>query len=388
MVARIFIVLLLLILLPDLYVDRMILRRKASNRNLVRGLWWFQSVVFCIYTLMLTFSRDFAPSSITVLNVYLFIIGAIVVPKFVFAMCHFLGWAHCRYHHTTTNYGNHVGGVLAAGLCGLVIYGSTLGFSKVTVRHETFYSKDLPKEFDGYRIAHLSDAHVGTFNGSLIKILEKEADMVNALKPDLIVFTGDIQNMQPGELAAATPALSSMKAKDGVYSILGNHDYADYIKADDSVKRANERELVERERAMGWKLLLNENSVIRRGQDSIVIAGMENDGRPPFPQKGDLHKTMAGVDNNSFVLMLEHDPTAWRRKILPGSHAQLTLSGHTHAMQFEVMGWSPASFIYNEWGGMYNEGNRALNVSVGMGGFIPFRIGASNEIVLITLKCG
>ena len=115
---------------------------------------------------------------------------------------------------------------------------------------------------------------------------------------------------------------------------------------------------------------------------------MENDGKPPFPARGNLTKALRGVPNHRFVIMLEHDPSAWRRKILPYSNAQLTLSGHTHAMQFKLFGWSPASLLYKEWSNMYYEDDRALNVTVGMGGLIPFRIGASNEIVVIKLRKG
>lgn len=181
--------------------------------------------------------------------------------------------------------------------------------------------------------------------------------------------------------------LEQVKAKDGVYSVLGNHDYSGYINASSATKVANERELISLQRQIGWDLLMNEHRVIRRGVDSIVVAGMENDGRPPFPSKGDIAKTLAGVADGAFIVMLEHDPSSWRRTILPKSKAQLTLSGHTHAGQLKVFGWSPAAFSYSEWDGMYEEGGRAINVSAGMGGFIPFRLGASNEIVVITLRC-
>lgn len=388
MIARISILLLLLIVVPDVYLYYMFERKKATQSFWRKTLYWLPTVALCLYTLCLSLSRNFAPDSIVMLNVYLLFLGVFTIPKFLFAVCFFFGWAHCRYHYTRKNYGIYVGAVMAAVLIVMTVYGSTLGFSKVVVRHETFYSKDLPAAFDGYRIAHLSDIHSGTFSGRLINILEREADSVNAQKPDLIVFTGDIQNMRPAELIPATSALGRMKAADGVVSVLGNHDYSEYIVASDSEKRANEREVIERERGLGWTLLLNSNTVIRRGSDSIFIAGMENDGRPPFPQKGDLRRALAGVGSQDFVVMLEHDPTAWRRKILPGSQAQLTLSGHTHAMQFELFGWSPSSWVYKEWGGMYLEGRRALNVSKGMGGFVPFRIGASNEIVIITLRRG
>lgn len=388
MIIRIFVLLLLIIVVPDVYLYYM------HRQHRRRYPWWktclafLPAVAMCLYTLVLSASRDFAPDNVSLLNWYLLLLGVLVIPKSVFAICHFLGWAHCRYHHTQTNYGVHVGALLAVLIAFTTVYGSTLGFRKVVVRHETFYSKDLPAAFDGYRIAHLSDLHIGTFSGSLVNILEREVDTVCALKPDLITFTGDIQNMRPTELDSVEHILRRLKAKDGIVSILGNHDYSVYVDAPEWQKEAYEQEVCERERGYGWTLLRNESTVIHRGQDSIVIAGMENDSRPAAAQRGFLERTLAGVSDKSFTVMLQHDPSSWRKKILPKSRAQLTLSGHTHAMQFEVLGWSPASLIYSEWGGMYREGHRALNVSKGMGGFIPFRIGASNEIIIITLRRG
>lgn len=386
MITRILIPVLLIIILSDLYIDRRMLRRRTRYLWWQRLLWWLPGILMCAYSLLVALSRDFAPSSITVLNIYLLLLGVVVLPKFVFALCSLLGWGHCRFHHTKNNWGNLIGLLLGVVIIFIVVYGSTFGFRKLVVRHVVYRSADLPEAFNGYKIVQFSDAHVGTYGDGSTALLAKFIDSINAQKPDVILFTGDLQNMQPKELYPVMPILSSLEAKDGVFSVFGNHDYSDYIKADAAVKVANERELVSRERQFGWTLLLNENKVIRRGNDSIVIAGMENDGRPPFPQKGDLKKTLAGVGKSAFVIMLEHDPTAWRRKILPESNAQLTLSGHTHAMQFSIFGFSPASFVYDEWGGMYYEGKRALNVSVGMGGFIPFRFGASNEIVVITLE--
>lgn len=386
MIARIIIPVLLIIVLSDLYIDRRFLRRRTRYRWWQRLLWWLPGLILCAYTVYVSMSKHFAPDSITVLNVYLLLLGVIVFPKFVFAVCSLLGWGHCRFHHTRNNWGNLVGLILAVGLMSVVIYGSTFGFRKLVVRHVVYRSADLPEAFNGYRIVHFSDAHVGTYADGDTTLLSGFVDSINAYKADAVMFTGDLQNMEPKELRPVMSVLSRIKAKDGVFSVLGNHDYADYIKASDAVKAANEREIKERERRLGWTLLLNDHKAIRRGNDSIVVAGMENDGRPPFPQKGDLAKTLDGVGSSAFVIMLEHDPTAWRRVILPRSNAKLTLSGHTHAMQFSVFGFSPAAFIYDEWGGLYYEGGRALNVSVGMGGFIPFRIGASNEIVVITLS--
>lgn len=399
MIARIFIPLLLLIVLSDLYIDRRLLRRKTRYLWWQRVLWWLPGLLMCAYTIFLATEKNFAPDSMAVLNVYLFLLGVFIVPKALFALCSLMGWGHCRFHHTKNNWGNLVGLILAIVAIVIVVYGSAFGFSKVVVRHEDYYSADLPTSFDGLRIVHFSDAHVGTYEGGKAKILDEIVDSINAQKADIVCFTGDIQNMTPKELYPVMQTLGRIKAKSNaanigkthdeeqsmVFSVLGNHDYSEYIKASDAIKVANERELVSLERQLGWHLLLNENSVIRRNNDSIVVAGMENDGRKPFPAKGDISKAMSGVKPSAFTIMLEHDPTSWRRTILPKSHAQLTLSGHTHAMQFSVFGFSPAALVYKEWGGMYNEGTRAINVSTGMGGFIPFRFGASNEIVVITL---
>jgi len=333
-------------------------------------------------------SRDFAPSDISVLNWYLFFLGVLVVPKALFVLFSCIGLVTCRMFRMRVNLGNAIGLLLAMIAVFITVYGSTVGFRKLEVRRVEFRSADLPAAFDGYRILHFSDAHVGSYKGDNVELLAKAVRCMNRIEADAIVFTGDLQNMRPSEIYPVAEILGRLKAKDGVFSVLGNHDYAEYVAGSDDEKRANERATAECERRLGWQLLLDGHRVIRRGNDSIVIAGMENDGRPPFPQKGDIEKTLAGVDGNAFVVMLQHDPTSWRRTILPRSAAQLTLSGHTHAMQFSVFGWSPASLVYDEWGGMFYDGKRALNVSTGLGGFIPFRFGATAEVVVITLRKG
>lgn len=377
-----------MILLGDIYVDLHFVRRSKRHRRLRRLLWWLPGIVIIVYTIVLALQKDFAPSSASVLNTYLFLLGFIVVPKFVFALCSMVGWGVRRLCHARRNYGHQVGGALVVMLWYILFYGTSLGFSKIDVREVTFESADLPKAFDGYRIVQFSDAHVGTYDASRAYILKEAVAKMNALQPDLVAFTGDIQNLQPSELYPHMLTLSQLRAKDGVLSILGNHDYAVYIpSAPDSVKRANCQEVIDLQRHLGWQLLRNESRTIRRGQDSIVIGGMENWGsKGKGPRRGSVEKTLRGVGDGAFTVMLSHDPTAWRQLILPKSRAQLTLSGHTHAMQFELFGWSPASLVYSEWGGMFREGDRAINVSTGLGGFLPFRFGVPGEIVIITLK--
>ena len=266
------------------------------------------------------------------------------------------------------------------------VYGSFFGFSQICVRHVEFASADLPAAFDGYRIVQFGDAHVGSYTGWRQPILGRAIDSINAQKPDLIVFTGDLQNKVPDEIEAHLKQLQRLKAKDGICSVMGNHDYPLYVDCDDMHKAAYIGQTMNTEEDLGWYLLNNGWHRIRRGQESIVISGMENDGEGRFPQLGNITAALSGLSRQSFVVMLEHDPTSWRRKILSHSHCQLTLSGHTHGGQFSLFGWSPAMFRFREYSGMYYAGDRAINVTNGLGGVVPFRFGTPPEIVVITLK--
>ena len=182
------------------------------------------------------------------------------------------------------------------------------------------------------------------------------------------------------------PILSQLKAKDGVLSIMGNHDYAFYLRADFATSALNEAKMKQKQHDMGWRLLLNENISVKRGNDIIYFAGMENFGIKDEQPRGDLQKTMSGIPDNAFVVMLQHNPTVWKPIILPKTKAQLTLSGHTHGGQISLFGFSPVVFAYNEYAGMYQENKRALYVSVGLGGLAPLRFGVTPEFTVITLR--
>lgn len=269
----------------------------------------------------------------------------------------------------------------------VLFYGTFVGFTRLEVRHVEYASADLPAAFDGYRIAFFSDAHVGTLTGTRRPLLERVVDSINAQHADVICFVGDLQNQHPDEIAAARPLLKRLKARDGVYSVLGNHDYAEYSGLTDDYERAMLcEEVCRQEGLLGWRLLLNTHCYIRRGSDSIVIAGMENDGDGRFPQLGSIPNALWGVRRSDFIVMLEHDPTSWRRRILPQCHAQLTLSGHTHGGHLSLLGLSPAAIRYREYEGLYHVGPRALYVTKGVGGVVPFRFGTPAEIVVITLR--
>ena len=391
MIARAPYLFLLLIILPDLYLDLHYWRHKYSAGQ--RFIRWLPTIGMVAYTIYLTYEKNFIPDNPNILYIYLLLLGLIAIPKLVYMLCSVTGLTFSKLLHRKTakhpakNYGNLIGLICVPVIWYIVLYGSFIGFNKVEVNRHTYSSPALPKAFDGYKIALFSDAHVGSYTAWNEHVLKQAIDSINAQHPDIIVYTGDIQNTQPQDIYRHMDVLSSLKAKDGIYSILGNHDYGDYICGNTAKKVANMRETMSLEKQMGWTLLMNEHRYIDRGKSHIIIAGMENDGDGiHFPQKGDIKKTLKGIDDDDFILMLEHDPSSWRRKIIPDGRAQLTLSGHTHKMQFALFGWCPMSITGKEVSGWYTNGTQALFVSAGLGGLIPFRFGATGEIVVITLK--
>ena len=266
------------------------------------------------------------------------------------------------------------------------LWGTYVGFSKLEVKHVDLYFSDLPEAFEGYKIVQFCDAHLGTYTGRRADILRRAVDSINAQKADAVVFTGDLQNKEPSEIKQHEAQLERIKARDGIFSVLGNHDYTMYTDLTDPVDIGRNQGNTEGyQMDMGWTLLMNERRIIRRDSSRIVIAGMENDGEGRFPQRGNINSALYGLSRNDFVVMLEHDPTSWRRRILPHSHTQLTLSGHTHGGQLSILGLTPAMFSYREYQGLYRIGERTLYVSKGLGAVVPFRFGASPEIVVIRL---
>jgi len=395
MIARSFIVFLLLNILPFLFFYLRFFKQAAKWKQV---LWWIPCVGMVAYTIYLALEPNFIPNNdrILILYFYLLLIGLVIAPMWIFILCSLAGRGcsalvrkYCvkKQEKPRRNYGNFAGVLAIPVVWFIVLWGAFPGFNEFEVNHTVYESEALPATFDGYRIVILSDAHVGSYQKRNTYVLDEAIDSINAQNADMIVFTGDLLNIQPSDLYPHIKTMSKLKAKDGVYSVLGNHDYAEYLGCDEAIKAANIKETISLEKQLGWTLLLNENRTITRDKDHIILAGMENDGDgKKFPQKGDINKTLENVKDNDFILMLEHDPSSWRRKIIPDGRAQLTLSGHTHAMQFNILGWCPMSLLGKEFWGWYEEGNQKLFVTAGLGGLIPFRFGATGEIVILTLK--
>lgn len=269
------------------------------------------------------------------------------------------------------------------------VYGSLVGRYRLEVTHVEYANNHLPESFQGYKVVHISDLHLGTFL-SKPQALQRVVDSINAQQPDLICFTGDIVSMGLSEFDTLRPIISQLKAKDGVVSVLGNHDLFIYGHMGEDQREAMREALASRQRSIGWSLLRNEHISISRGSDSIAIAGVDNvhgDGQGfQTLDLGDLNKALQGVSSDMMTILLSHDPSHWEAEVLGRTSVDLTLSGHTHAAQIRLFGWSPASWMFRHVQGRYDEGAQTLYVNRGIGCTIPWRIGCPSEITTITLK--
>ncbi len=382
MIARIIIPLIIVIVALDLYYDLLWLRRHRFYRWRGRMLWWSPSIIMIVWGAWIALQPAFVPDDISIVNWYLFFLGMVALPKAVAALCSLMGKGIRRVFHSKRRWGLY----LATPSCLLVwcgvVYGATAGISGLSVKHIDLEYDDLPDSFDGYRILQFSDAHLGSFNDWRRGFLARDVDSINAQKADLIVFTGDIQNIKPTEMTAFTKEMSSLSAPDGVISILGNHDYSWYTREEAQTEARWRRQTINQQRVWGWQVLLNEHVTLKRGQDSLVVAGEQNLIKP---DSADLGKTLRGVGAEAFVVFLQHNPTAWRKYILHDRRNKLTLSGHTHGGQVSLLGFQPASLAYSECYGLFSEGRQRLYVSSGIGALMPFRLGMPPEIVVITL---
>lgn len=295
--------------------------------------------------------------------------------------------------------------VFRKGLWGLLLpplmflYGMFIGRNAYQVKEVTVTDPRLPESFEGYRMVQISDLHLASFRHRE-RSLEKAVEKIAALSPDMIVFTGDLVTSGPEEIAGFEPVLSSLKAPDGVYSVLGNHDYCVYRHWDsDSLRLEAVEKVVGMERSAGWSVLMNENVRVVRpsvseagGSDTLSVIGVENiSGHSFFRSYGDLDRAMEGAAG--FKVLLSHDPTHWRTAAAQYPDIALTLSGHTHAMQLSVFGWSLSSLMYKEYRGLYEkwgkDGANRLYVNIGLGETaIPARFGARPEITLVKFSGG
>lgn len=374
-----FVAAILIILLPDLYIWAAFLRDWPQWAVAV---WWAPSVLIILSLLIgLSYRRE----SLVRLGVLFFM--SVTLPEIIFSLLSVAGRLLSSAWQPAFGLLNTLGALLGAVTLVVALIGMTIGWRILTVRRVSLRFKRLPRASDGYRIVQLSDFHIGTYHRAPAMV-SRIVERVNSLEPDLVVFTGDLVNFHPSEAEEFAAELAKIKAPDGVVAILGNHDYCTiaHTSAREQVTALNR--LKQLEASLGWQLLLNKGLYIGRGGQRIFLAGVENDGQPPFPQLARLDDAFAQAEASDFKILLSHDPSHWRRSVLPHTDVDLMLAGHTHAMQLRLGSLSPARLSQKEWGGIYRHTDgRTLYVSTGVGSNVPFRFGAWPAIDLITLHC-
>lgn len=264
-------------------------------------------------------------------------------------------------------------------------------YSYKVINHELSFN-NLPLDFNGFRVAHVSDFHCGSFDNK--EKLAYGINMINQQHPDIILFTGDMVNNIAKEILPWKKLISSLNAPYGKYAVLGNHDYGDYVRWDtDEEKKENLKQLISHLEDMGFKVLLNNAIKINKKESSISLIGVENWGSGKFKKNGDLDLALKDVDPADFKILMSHDPSHWEKQVITHKeHIDLTLSGHTHGMQFgiEIPGWikwSPIQYRYKYWAGVYKEQNKFINVNRGFGFLAyPGRVGIYPEISILDLK--
>lgn len=381
--------------LIDWYICRAVDRRCRHGRRFWKPFALWSSVLLALAFILIICwpKKGTDDAGLEWLMWMLYIYSGIYISKVIFIIFDLIGKIPQLWHRKRIPGSTATACVLSMATFVLMLWGAFNALN-IDIRQIEYRHPSLPQAFDGMTIAQISDLHVGTY-GNDTTFVSALVDSINALRPDVIVFTGDIVNRHTSEIEPFVPVLSRLSAPMGVYSILGNHDYGDYYHWNSQAdKEANQQLLNTTERAMGWQLLNNESRSLRAGNDSIVIIGVENIGDFPFPRYGDLDMAYDGdLENPVFKILLSHNPAHWTEDIAqsPDKNIALTLAGHTHAMQFAFGRVSPAPLRYKTWGGMYTDpdGVHDLYVNIGAGEVgIPARIGATPEITLFTLRKG
>ena len=279
----------------------------------------------------------------------------------------------------------------AAVLSGLFLDGIIFGKYRHTVRKVKLKISGLPNSFKGYKIIQISDVHSGSFFHP--EKLQKAIDLINEEQPDLVLFTGDMVNNYATEFEPFVPLFKTIKSKDGKFSILGNHDYGDYGEWTSAAEKAqNIPDLIALQKLAGFEMLRNEHRIIEKNGEKLYIVGVENWGEKPFPQYGDLDKATIGIPAEAAKILMSHDPTHFDAVVKNHpSNVQVTLSGHTHGMQFGLdlknVRWSPVQYRYKKWADLYESSGKFLYVNRGFGviGY-PGRVGIDPEITLLELS--
>lgn len=385
------IIILLINLAVDIYIYHILKKRAKSNWPSRLQLWSAVALMILIVVTICLPRRNCSNGMLVTIMWCLYTYFAFYIPKWIFVIFDLIAKIPTLFKRHRLKWLSRIGIVVSVIVFLTMWWAALINRLSIDVNRIDVEIPDLPTAFEGFTIAQISDFHVGTYDSDT-SYVAMVVDKVNSLNPDLIVFTGDIVNSKSSELDSQVSPLSRLKAPYGVISILGNHDYGDYSEwPSPEAKQASRAHLDSLQKVMNWHLLKNETEIVRRGGDSIAVIGVENIGDHPFPVYGSLTKAYSTLNDGVTKILLSHNPAHWVDSISNHSDVNipLTLSGHTHAMQIELFGVSPAVLRYKTWGGMYVDESKKhklyVNIGVGTVG-MPARIGATPEITLLTLK--
>lgn len=371
---KIIIIVIIVVLAANIYVDMALL---SGGPYYWRLLWWFPTVAAIIGALIsrlwhIVACRYFAKG----------LLLAVEIPKVFFAICSALGLMLVPIVPGAFVFGKGLGILLGLSLSMAALYGMQLGWRRLRVVEVPLKFENLPAEFDNYRIVLLSDLHLGSLNEKS-RFMKDVIRQANALSANVIVFMGDLVNFTAEEAKPFLPLLSTLRAPDGVISVLGNHDYP--MNGSKEHIQMEGRRLAEIERQIGWQVLLNESHTIMRDGVRLIFAGVDDSASRRLSERDCLRVAMEHVPEEDFTILLSHRPNIWRETVIGETTIPLTLSGHTHAGQLRLGNWSPAVVDCTEWYGVYRQGSQVLYVSQGTGTKFRFRLGTFAEITLITL---
>lgn len=364
-------------LLPDIYISLLWLQEAP----------WAWTGLLCLPSLAALVSLVFIGTGVRYtesLRIFSYLIFLFELPKFVFTLLSGIGRYLLGIPAAPAGWIALAAGAGVSAFFAVLIFYTT---RHLKVHREELAFDGLPRPFDGLRVCQLTDLHLGSF-GRKAKYIKEIIDTSLSLEPDLILFTGDLVNFASEEAEPYLEELGRLHAPLGIFAIRGNHDYLLHGYHSGAERERDMAKLLEMEKGLGWRILLNEHAIISREGAEIALAGVENVSSNPYFTRmgGDLKKALQGLPEGIFTILLSHDPSHWRKEVLPAGTVSLTLSGHTHGLKYKLAGIRPSHWKLPHSGGLYAEEGRLLHVSKGLGSAFAFRLGGFPNIDLITLK--
>jgi len=385
-----------------------VVNKLISNSSFYKVSYWFVSVAIysTIVYISVTYTKKTPSIRFNDSVIYTSLIGIVFIAKFVGSIplliddilrifrliFSFFDRSSESHDISRLNFLKNSALFVSGTLFSVLLLGMKWGRYNFKKNYQEIFIDNWPSSFSDYKIVHISDLHLGSFNS--VEKLEDVVVKINEENPDLIVFTGDLVNNYHHEAIAYVDTLKGLKAKDGKFSILGNHDYCDYVmlKRDSQQWKDNFSNLIDLEKRAGFDLLLNDSREINSLSHKFNLVGVENWGAGNFNKDGDLDLAMQNVNDQLPTILLSHDPSHWSEVVLKSNYnIDLQLSGHTHGMQFgiEIPGfkWSPVKYRYKEWAGLYEENNKQIYVNRGLGhlGYAG-RVGIMPDISVLTIN--